>query len=85
MCGSICQAILLRAVGQIGFLRKYYIKTIGYARVSTPHQDLELQHSELKAEGNKIARLEKVTGARPDGCEEIETAIEFLRTGRSVH
>ena len=35
---------------------------IGYARVSTTDQDLELQHAKLKAEGCSIIRSEKVSG-----------------------
>lgn len=53
---------------------------IGYARVSTTDQDLDLQHNKLKAEGCEIVRSEKISGASRDGREELQTVIEFLRT-----
>ena len=54
---------------------------IGYARVSTTDQDLDLQHNKLKAEGCEIIRSEKVSGASRAGREELQTIIEFLRAG----
>lgn len=54
---------------------------IGYARVSTTDQDLDLQHNKLKAEGCEIVRSEKVSGASRAGREELQTIIEFLRAG----
>jgi len=52
---------------------------IGYARVSTTDQDLELQVAKLKSEGCSIVRGEKVSGASRDGRYELATTIEFLR------
>ncbi|QDG74811.1 recombinase family protein [Labrenzia sp. PHM005] len=52
---------------------------IGYARVSTTDQDLDVQIGKLKAEGCGIVRAEKVSGASRDGRTELSTVIEFLR------
>lgn len=52
---------------------------IGYARVSTIDQDLEIQLAKLKAEGCELVRSEKVSGASRDGRNELETVIAFLR------
>ncbi|MES0198586.1 recombinase family protein [Mesorhizobium sp. M0011] len=54
---------------------------IGYARVSTIDQDLETQHTKLKAEGCEIVRAEKVSGASRDGRTELATVLDFLRPG----
>jgi hypothetical protein len=54
---------------------------IGYARVSTTDQDLEIQHARLKAEGCQIVRAEKLSGGSRDGQTELATVIEFLRPG----
>jgi DNA invertase Pin-like site-specific DNA recombinase len=54
---------------------------IGYARVSTLDQDLDIQVSKLKAEGCSIIRSEKVSGASRAGRAELGTVIEFLRNG----
>lgn len=54
---------------------------IGYARVSTIDQDLELQFQRLRAEGCAIIRSEKVSGASREGRPELATVIEFLRPG----
>ena len=52
---------------------------IGYARVSTTDQDLEVQLDRLRREGCQIIRSEKVSGASRDGRTELATLIEFLR------
>ncbi len=54
---------------------------IGYARVSTLDQDLEIQQQRLLAEGCQIVRCEKISGASRDGRTELATVIEFLREG----
>jgi DNA invertase Pin-like site-specific DNA recombinase len=54
---------------------------IGYARVSTVDQDLEIQLAKLKAEGCELIRSEKVSGASRDGRVELETVLAFLRPG----
>lgn len=57
---------------------------IGYARVSTGDQDLEVQLERLQAEGCEIVRSEKVSGASREGRRELSTVIEFLRAGDEV-
>ena len=54
---------------------------IGYARVSTIDQDLDIQIAKLKAEGCEIVRSEKVSGGSREGRVELETVIQFLRPG----
>lgn len=54
---------------------------IGYARVSTVDQDLDLQQAKLKAEGCEIIRSEKVSGGSREGRTELATVIAFLRAG----
>jgi DNA invertase Pin-like site-specific DNA recombinase len=54
---------------------------IGYARVSTVDQDLEIQQTRLRSEGCEIIRSEKVSGGSREGRTELATVIEFLREG----
>src|ERR1700712_157940 len=54
---------------------------IGYARVSTIDQDLDVQLAKLKAEGCAIIRSEKVSGGSRDGRAELATVLAFLRPG----
>src|SRR3982751_1567746 len=54
---------------------------IGYARVSTADQDLDIQLVKLKAEGCELIRSEKISGASRKGRVELETVIAFLRPG----
>jgi DNA invertase Pin-like site-specific DNA recombinase len=54
---------------------------IGYARVSSIDQDLEIQIAKLKAEGCEIVRSEKISGGSREGRVELETVIQFLRPG----
>ena len=54
---------------------------IGYARVSTTGQDLDIQTSELKKAGCEVIRSETKSGASRDGRTELETIFEFLREG----
>lgn len=54
---------------------------IGYARVSTVDQDLDIQLAKLKAEGCDIVRSEKVSGSSRDGRVELATVVDFLRPG----
>lgn len=54
---------------------------IGYARVSSIDQDLDIQVAKLKAEGCEIVRSEKVSGGSREGRVELETVIQFLRPG----
>lgn len=57
---------------------------IGYARVSTIEQDLQVQHDRLRREGCEIVRSEKVSGGSREGRTELMTIIEFLRQGDDV-
>lgn len=54
---------------------------IGYARVSTIDQDLQVQLDRLRSEGCEIIRSEKVSGGSREGRSELATIIEFLRQG----
>ena len=54
---------------------------VGYARVSTIDQDLDLQLAKLKAEGCEVIRSEKVSGGSRDGRTELATVLAFLRPG----
>jgi DNA invertase Pin-like site-specific DNA recombinase len=54
---------------------------IGYARVSSGEQDLDIQLEKLKAEGCAIVRAEKVSAVTREGRAELATILEFLREG----
>lgn len=54
---------------------------IGYARVSTNDQNLEIQEAALKAAGCELLRSEKRSGTSTNGREELRTVLEFLRKG----
>ncbi len=54
---------------------------IGYARVSTADQDLDIQFAKLRAEGCTIIRSEKVSGGSREGRPELATVLDFLRNG----
>src|ERR1700756_429857 len=54
---------------------------IGYARVSTTDQNLELQENALRAAGCEIIRSEKRTGTTTEGRNELRTVLDFLRKG----
>lgn len=54
---------------------------IGYARVSTADQDLQVQLDRLQREGCEIVRSEKVSGGTREGRTELSTVIDFLREG----
>lgn len=54
---------------------------IGYARVSTTDQDLDIQNLRLKAAGCEIIRSETVSGASRKGRSELETIMQFLHAG----
>ena len=55
--------------------------SIGYARVSTTDQDLELQITALKREGCTTIRSEKRSGTSTEGREALRTVLDFLREG----
>ena len=54
---------------------------IGYARVSTEDQDLEVQLSALTAAGCDTARAEKKSGTSVEGRVELTTILDFVRAG----
>ena len=54
---------------------------IGYARVSSIGQDLDIQKAALAGAGCEIVRAETGSGASRDGRGELATIIEFLREG----
>src|SRR3954454_18616964 len=54
---------------------------IGYARVSTTDQHLDVQESTLRAAGCDLIRSEKRSGTTTAGREELRTVLDFLRTG----
>ena len=54
---------------------------IGYARVSTTDQNLEIQEAALKAAGCELIRSEKRSGTSTAGREELHTVLDFMRKG----
>src|SRR5262245_36837250 len=54
---------------------------IGYARVSTTDQDLAIQINALKAAGCEVIRSEKRSGTTTEGRDELQTVLDFLRSG----
>ena len=54
---------------------------IGYGRVSTTDQNLELQENALRAAGCEIIRSEKRSGTTTAGRDELQTVLDFLRKG----
>jgi len=58
--------------------------TIGYARVSTTDQNLEIQEAALKAAGCEVIRSEKRSGTTTTGRAELEIILQFLRPGDTL-
>ena len=56
----------------------------GYARVSSPDQDVSLQLDALTAAGCTVIRSEKVSGTSTNGREELATLLQFLREGDTL-
>jgi DNA invertase Pin-like site-specific DNA recombinase len=54
---------------------------IGYARVSTPDQDLTIQEEALPAAGCNVIRSEKRSGTTTHGREQLQTVLDFLQPG----
>ena len=52
--------------------------TIGYARVSTTDQSLELQEAALRNAGCDLIRAEKRSGTTTEGRVELQTVLDFL-------
>jgi DNA invertase Pin-like site-specific DNA recombinase len=57
---------------------------VGYARVSTTDQDLDIQLAALKAAGCEPIRAEKRSGTSTAGREELKTILSFLREGDTL-
>jgi DNA invertase Pin-like site-specific DNA recombinase len=57
---------------------------IGYARVSTTDQNLDIQIAALKAGGADIIRSEKMSGTSMEGRAELQTVLDFLREGDTL-
>jgi DNA invertase Pin-like site-specific DNA recombinase len=57
---------------------------IGYARVSTTDQNLDIQLAALKAAGADIIRAEKQSGTTTEGRTELQTVLDFLRKGDTL-
>jgi DNA invertase Pin-like site-specific DNA recombinase len=55
--------------------------TIGYARVSTTDQNLDVQEATLRAAGCELIRSEKRSGTTTSGREALHTVLDFLRAG----
>ena len=56
----------------------------GYARVSTLSQSNDLQVTRLRAAGCDVVRQEAVSGRSRVGRSELETILEFVRSGDTV-
>jgi DNA invertase Pin-like site-specific DNA recombinase len=57
------------------------MSNVGYARVSSTGQELEIQVAALKAAGCSVIRSEKVSGTSTDGRAELRTILDFLHRG----
>lgn len=57
---------------------------IGYARVSSSDQDCTIQEEALRDAGCTIIRAEKVSGTSRKGRSELETVLDFLRSGDTL-
>lgn len=53
----------------------------GYARVSTAEQDLTIQIEALTKFGCDVIRSEKITGTTTVGRAELQTLLDFIRSG----
>ena len=54
---------------------------VGYARVSTTDQNLEVQERALRAAGCDTIRSEKRSGTTTAGRDELRVVLDFLRKG----
>src|SRR3546814_2824300 len=58
-----------------------HLARIGYARVSTTDQDLDIQIGRLKNAGCEINRSETGSGASRSGRTELQTRMQLMHTG----
>src|SRR5215469_9167925 len=54
---------------------------VGYARVSSSGQSLDVQLTQLKSAGCEEVFAEKRTGGTTEGREQLELALKFVRRG----
>jgi DNA invertase Pin-like site-specific DNA recombinase len=54
---------------------------IGYARVNTTDQNLEIQEAALRAACREVIRSEKRSGMTTNRRTELQTVLDFLRQG----
>jgi DNA invertase Pin-like site-specific DNA recombinase len=54
---------------------------VGYGRVSTEDQSLDIQEAALWAAGCDVVRSEKRSGTTTTGRAELQTVLDFLRKG----
>ena len=66
---------------QATLMRQVAMTRIGYARVSSETQDLEIQKARLREAGCEIIRAETGSGASRVGRTELRDVLEFLREG----
>jgi DNA invertase Pin-like site-specific DNA recombinase len=57
---------------------------LGYARASTLDQSTDIQIEQLKAAGCELVRAEKKSGTSRDGRTELQTLLDFLRSGDTL-
>lgn len=57
---------------------------VGYARVSSVGQSLEVQEEALRAAGCEKVFAEKRTGTTQEGREELRRALEYVREGDTL-
>jgi DNA invertase Pin-like site-specific DNA recombinase len=56
----------------------------GYARGSTTDQDLTIQVEALRKTGCEVIREEKRSGTTREGRQELDTLLQFLRSGDTL-
>src|SRR6478672_5309396 len=61
--------------------RRCPLTVFGYARVSTTDQNLEIQEAALREAACEVIRSEKRSGISTTGRTELQTILEFLRSG----
>jgi len=59
-------------------------ETIGYGRVSTTGQSLDIQRDALTRAGCTKVFLEKKSGTKRDGREELARMLEYVREGDTI-
>ncbi|MDF4026787.1 recombinase family protein [Luteibacter sp. PPL201] len=59
-------------------------EVVGYARVSTAGQSLDVQLDKLSRAGCKRIFSEKRSGRQADGRQELQACLEFLREGDTL-